>query len=99
MADKNWKEIEVGFVVDKPGRAKEYCTGDWRSQKPVYDRHRCIKCGVCYMFCPEAAIKFNDDRSVYVDEYYCKGCGICSRECVTGCFTMKPLDSDDEQSK
>ena len=44
MAEKlrNWKEIEVGFIVDKPGDAKDYRTGDWRSMKPVYDKDRCI---------------------------------------------------------
>ena len=28
---------------------------------------------------------------VEVNEFYCKGCGICSRECWTGAFQMVPL--------
>jgi pyruvate ferredoxin oxidoreductase delta subunit len=99
MADRTAKEIEVGFIVDKPGGAKGYRTGDWRSMKPSYDKERCIKCGVCYMFCPDAAIGFDSEGFIQIDEFYCKGCGICSKECVTGAFKMVPLGSEDKAKK
>lgn len=95
MAEKTWKDIETGFVV-KPGGARNYCTGDWRSQKPSYNRDRCVKCGVCYLFCPDAAVKICADGFVDVDEFYCKGCGICARECWTGAFKMVPLSGEKE---
>ena len=95
MAEKTWKDIEVGFVVT-PGGARSYRTGDWRSQKPAYNCDRCVKCGVCYVFCPDAAIKIRPDGYVEVDEFYCKGCGICARECVTGAFKMVALAADKE---
>lgn len=85
-----WKDVEIGAVVKKPGSARAYKTGDWRSQYPVYDKNRCIKCGVCYLYCPDAAIKVTSEGFIEIDDYYCKGCGICSRECITGAFTMVP---------
>ena len=26
--------------------------GDWRSMKPVVDRAKCVKCAVCWLYCP-----------------------------------------------
>lgn len=99
MADRTASEIGVGFIVDTPGGAKSYRTGDWRSQKPLYDKERCIKCGVCYMFCPDAALKIDEEGYIAVDDFYCKGCGICSKECVTGAFKMVPLGFDEKKDK
>ncbi len=76
-----WMDIEVGAIVTEPGNASQYRTGDWRSQKPVYDFDRCIKCGLCQLFCPEGCIQQNDEGYFVADLYYCKGCGICAREC------------------
>ena len=39
----------------------------------------CNHCGTCFVFCPDAAISW-DDGPVF-DYDYCKGCGICSVEC------------------
>ena len=32
-----WKDLEIGSIVTEPGNAIKYKTGDWRSQKPVFD--------------------------------------------------------------
>ncbi len=89
---KTWKDLPAGLVVFKPGSAREYRTGDWRSQRPEWDKEKCIKCGACYMFCPEGAISMKMDGYPEIDFYFCKGCGICARECWTGCFKMLPED-------
>ena len=83
-----WKELNVGCVIDKPGNAAVYRTGDLRSQRPVYNQDRCIRCGTCYVFCPDMAIKILADGYVEHDLYYCKGCGICVEECPTDAITM-----------
>ena len=88
MPNRTWKEMPRGALVDKPGSAREYRTGDWRSQRPIYDKERCVRCGVCYMYCPDMAIKVKEDGTIEIDTFYCKGCGICARECVTGAFKM-----------
>ena len=84
----SWKDIEIGCIVTKPGSASEYRTGDWRADRPEYDSSRCIKCGLCYMYCPEGCIYQNDDGYFVADMYYCKGCGICAVECWTKAISM-----------
>jgi pyruvate ferredoxin oxidoreductase delta subunit len=84
-----WKDLEIGCIVTEPGNARVYRTGDWRSQKPNYDFSRCLKCGVCQIYCPEGCIKQNAEGYFEADLYYCKGCGICSRECPTWVISMK----------
>lgn len=83
-----WKDLEVGMVVTEPGSAKQYCTGAWRSQKPTYEFSKCIKCALCYIFCPEGCVNQNAQGNFEADMYYCKGCGICAKECPTGVITM-----------
>ena len=83
-----WKDLEIGCIAIEPGSAKEYRTGDWRSQRPTYEFTKCIKCGLCYIFCPEGCIGQNEDGYFVTNFYHCKGCGICSRECPTKVITM-----------
>lgn len=87
-----WKDLKVGNIVHEPGSAREYRTGDWRSQRPEWNQEKCVKCGACYLYCPEGAIKMNAEGFPEIDLYFCKGCGICARECWTGCFKMLPED-------
>jgi pyruvate ferredoxin oxidoreductase delta subunit len=90
VEEPSWKELQVGCVVVDPGNASEYKTGDWRSLRPVVDKEKCIQCGVCYLFCPDMAIGKTEDNYFVADLYYCKGCGICAKECFTGCIRMIP---------
>jgi len=85
-----WQDIDVGAVIRTPGNAAEYKTGDWRSDKPTWNKDRCIKCGICALFCPEGCIHHDDKGYFEADFYYCKGCGICARECWTQAITMGP---------
>ncbi len=62
---------------------------DWRKEKPVVDREKCIKCGVCYLFCPDSAIGMVEDGYFEADDLLCKGCGVCKSQCVTGCIGME----------
>lgn len=41
---------------------------------------KCVLCGNCYIFCPDNAIRFQNMK-LEIDYDYCKGCGICVREC------------------
>ena len=84
----SWKDLEVGCVVSEPGNASQYRTGDWRSVRPVWDTEKCIQCGVCYIFCPDMAIKKTEDGYFEADLYYCKGCGICASECPKNAIEM-----------
>lgn len=83
-----WTELEPG-IVTKPGSSRVNLTGDWRSSVPVVQKERCIKCGLCWVFCPDVA-QIQDSEGCYsIDLNYCKGCGICARECPTGAIHME----------
>lgn len=88
MEQIKWQELEPGAVVTEVGNAREYHTGSWRSARPVVNKDGCIRCGVCWLFCPDAAVRQLAEGHFEADLTYCKGCGICARECPTGCITM-----------
>ncbi len=48
----------------------------------------CISCDNCFHYCPDLAIRRLPDGGYEVDGDYCKGCGICVRECPTGSMEM-----------
>ena len=89
-AKPRWQELAPGTAIVEPGSARRYRTGDWRSQRPVWNHEQCIRCGVCVVFCPEGCIRFGQDTLGLpgADPEYCKGCGICAHECPTGCISM-----------
>jgi pyruvate ferredoxin oxidoreductase delta subunit len=89
MDQINWQEIELGGVITDPGNAAGYHTGAWRSQRPVYDNEKCIKCWRCFIMCPDAAISPDYDNNCFVWNFdYCKGCGICAHECPADAIEM-----------
>ena len=83
-----WKDLGIGSIVTEPGSASQYKTGDWRSQRPIRDNNKCVKCGICYIFCPEGCIGQDSEGYFEANLYYCKGCGICAKECWTKAITM-----------
>lgn len=62
-------------------------TGDWRAERPVLDRDKCVKCATCWLFCPTQSIV---ERPTWFepDLEICKGCGICAAECPHHAITM-----------
>ncbi len=83
-----WKDLEVGYIVTKPGSAKTLKTGDWRSDRPIFDNTKCSKCGSCYLYCPDCCVVQDAEGFYAADLYYCKGCGICAVECPNNVITM-----------
>ena len=61
--------------------------GDWRSMRPVVDRDKCVKCAVCWLYCPVQCIV---ERPAWfdIDLRTCKGCGICATECPHRAIVM-----------
>ena len=47
----------------------------------------CIHCDNCVVYCPDLAVK-RVDGGYEVLADYCKGCGLCVRECPTGSMKM-----------
>ncbi len=96
-----WRKLPIGAVIPWPGNSEEYKTGSWRTLRPVIDQERCIRCAICWMYCPDAAIielkqeyttkagrKY--DKTYVVNYDYCKGCGICANECPVKAIKMEP---------
>lgn len=90
MSLKTWKEIPIGGLITEAGNAHSYKTGDWRSQRPILNKEKCINCMTCFIFCPDSAIIVDNDKVQGYDYDHCKGCGICANECPVKCIEMKP---------
>ena len=60
----------------------------WRNKKPVFYHEKCVSCGLCVSYCPEAALKIGADGKPSIDLRFCKGCGICAFECPVKAITM-----------
>ena len=64
----------------------------------LYEARRCLSCGNCFScdncfgVCPDdAVIKPGPDGAPYAfDLDYCKGCGLCVKECPCGAIEMVP---------
>lgn len=76
-----WKDLPIGGIITEGGTAKKYKTGDWRSQRPIWDKNKCIQCLRCWIYCPDSAIKTKDGKVMGINLDHCKGCGICAEEC------------------
>ncbi len=63
-------------------------TGFWKTFKPVLDAEKCIKCGICWKFCPDVAVIMKPGELPSFDLEHCKGCGICANECPKKAITM-----------
>jgi NADPH-dependent glutamate synthase beta subunit-like oxidoreductase len=60
------------------------------------EAQRCFSCGTCILcdncvhYCPDLAVRRTDSGDGYVVlSDYCKGCGVCVKECPTGSMVMR----------
>ncbi len=77
--------MSAKLAISRPNEGAAGKTGTWRTFRPVVDREKCNECGLCYLYCPDAAISVN----LEIDLEYCKGCGICAEECPKKAITME----------
>jgi pyruvate ferredoxin oxidoreductase delta subunit len=84
---KHWKELPP-IPISFPDNAA--LTGAWRTLRPVLDQEKCTKCGNCWLFCPEGTISTDEDGNYVIDLEYCKGCGVCAKECNVDAMKMIP---------
>ncbi len=86
--DFTWRNMEVGNILTEAGNASLRRTGDWRADRPILDKEKCNKCGLCWLYCPDGAVELLEDGYYEPDLYYCKGCGICADVCKKEAITM-----------
>jgi len=76
----NFKEVWQGITEEQALNEAARC----------FNCGLCIQCDNCFYFCPDMAIKKNDSEEHYtVLEQYCKGCGLCVKECPRGAILLK----------
>jgi pyruvate ferredoxin oxidoreductase delta subunit len=85
---KGWKEMPIGGLILEAGNSVEYETGSWRSLCPVLDEEKCSHCMLCWVYCPDGSVLVRDGKMVGFNLEYCKGCGICARECPRKAISM-----------
>lgn len=89
-AKVSWHDLPIGTIITEPGSALKFKTGDWRSQRPIWDSAKCTSCLLCFIYCPDNSIKIGTDgKMTGIDLDYCKGCGICATECPKEALHME----------
>lgn len=78
---KKWHELIPGAVILEAGSAVKFKTGSWRALKPRWIEENCTQCLFCWLYCPDMSVKVEDGKMLGFDYDYCKGCGVCAREC------------------
>ena len=77
-----YQGLTIGGNIYTAGNAKEFKTGDWRSQKPIWIEEKCKQCGLCFPVCPDDAIPVTKDQKRTDFNYdACKGCMVCLKAC------------------
>lgn len=91
MADlKTWRELAPGGVV-RPAEAEQLRTGGWRTGvKPSVELGRCVNCLLCWLHCPDSAVRLDGTAFAGFDLDYCKGCEICAAVCPVDAIEMVP---------
>lgn len=83
-----YKDLLMAAMIAPTPTSPAYKSGMWRTSRPVIDQSKCIRCLMCWVFCPDMSIKRGEDDSVEVDYDYCKGCGICVEVCPVKAISM-----------
>ena len=59
------------------------------TERPVIELAKCKRCFLCYLYCPEAAMRLDAENFPHVDYEHCKGCMICYEECPTEAISRR----------
>ncbi len=70
-------EVQLGLALEQGLAEAQRC----------FSCGSCVFCDNCYHYCPDMAVR-RVPGGYLVDGDFCKGCGICVRECPTGSMEM-----------
>lgn len=83
------QELTEGLMIFAGGTSKQFNTGEWRTNTPVYHKDKCKQCLLCTPVCPDSCIPVQNSQRQEFDMEHCKGCGICAAVCPFGAIEMK----------
>ncbi|MCF0106659.1 MAG: 4Fe-4S binding protein [Holdemanella sp.] len=83
------QDLTEGLMLFNAGTTKEFETGEWRTNTPVWKPDVCKQCLLCTPVCPDSSIPVVDSKRLNFDYDHCKGCGICAKACPFGAIEMK----------
>ena len=87
-----WKDLTEGMVIAGAGTSKDFNTGEWSTDKPVFIEEKCKQCLLCTPVCPDSCIPVKDGKRGEFDYDHCKGCGLCVKSCPFGAITMEGVE-------
>ena len=99
-ADPEWgyETQPIGGLLPAPGNTVwNDLTVSRTGSVPVFNRERCIHCGLCDLVCPDYCLVWEDGEKggrferelMGVDYRYCKGCMRCVETCPASAMTKK----------
>lgn len=86
-----------GIIIEAGGTAWNDVSAARNGALPVFNRERCIHCGLCELVCPDYCLVWEDGEKggryerelTGVDYRYCKGCMRCVDSCPASAMTKK----------
>ena len=84
-----WQELTEGMCIIGRGTSKDFNTGEWRTDTPIYIEDECRQCLICTPVCPDSCIPVTNGKRAAFDLEHCKGCGICVKACPFGAIVME----------
>ncbi len=88
----------IGGIIPEPGNtAWNDLSVSRTGSLPVFNRERCIHCGLCDLVCPDYCLVWDEGEKggrferelMGVDYRYCKGCMRCVESCPASAMTKK----------
>lgn len=81
-------QIRGGVIVEAGNSTLKDMAVTRTGKIPVFNREKCINCGMCDVVCPDMSLNFQreDDGKMHlqgIDYQYCKGCMKCVEVCPT----------------
>jgi 2-oxoacid:acceptor oxidoreductase delta subunit (pyruvate/2-ketoisovalerate family) len=89
----SWRELPLGGTV-RPDETVQPRTGGWRTGvKPAVQLDLCVNCLLCWLYCPDSAIRLEGETFRGFDLDVCKGCEICAEVCPVDAIEMVADDA------
>ncbi len=89
-----WRGLPLAGVVS-PSETAQPRTGGWRTGlKPAVDLSLCVNCLLCWLYCPDSAVRLDGTAFDGFDLDHCKGCELCAEVCPVDAIEMVEDDGD-----